>query len=94
MACNQCFHHAVCGSSSPYSDSSQCKTFIDKDSVVPIEVLHKAQIECERLDKYNRDLKLALNTAETHASNLEIEMRYLRVIEQTLEMCSGRKFNY
>lgn len=94
MACTQCYHRSVCGNYSPYNDSSQCKTFVDKDSVVPIEVLHKLQQEYDHLAKKCKDLSLALDTATMHAKGLEEEMRYLRVIEQTLEMCSGRKFNY
>lgn len=94
MACNQCFHCSVCGSSSPYSDSSQCKTFVDKDSVVPIDVLHNVQNKCERLIGEHRDLTTKLRAMEEHLKMNEEELRYLRIIKQTLEMCSGNKFVY
>lgn len=87
MACNQCFHNSVCGSSSPYSDSSQCKTFVDKDSLVPIEVLHKVQEEVA-------DAKNQIYISRCRTVDIEKELHHLRIIKQTLEMCSGRKFDF
>ena len=87
MACNQCFHNSVCGSSSPYSDSSQCKTFVDKDSLVPIEVLHKVREELA-------DAKTQIHSARCHMVDNEKELHHLRIIKQTLEMCSGRTFDF
>ena len=94
MACNQCFHNFVCGSASPYSDSSQCKTFVDKGSVVPIDILHKAQSECDSLRAKCRVLNEDIRTMKSTLNATEEELRYLRIIKQTLEMCSGRKFDY
>lgn len=94
MACNQCFHNQVCGSASPYSDSSQCKTFVDKDSVVSIDILHKAQSECDSLRAECRVLIEDIRTMKSTLNVTEGELRYLRIIKQTLEMCSGRKFDY
>lgn len=87
MACSQCFHNSVCGSSSPYSDSSQCKTFVDKDSLVPIDVLHKVREELAEA-KHDR------HVAKCRMVDIEKELHHLRIIKQTLEMCSGRKFDF
>lgn len=94
MACNHCFHNSVCGSSSPYSDSSQCKTFVDKDSVVAIDILHKVQIRCEDLRDECRNLKFDNEALYERVKASEDELRHLRIIKQTLEMCSGNKFDY
>ena len=93
MACNHCYHNSVCGSASAYCDSSECKSFVDKDSVVPIEVLHKAQDACEKLREECRDLATARRSMKEYIEEVEDEMRYLRVIKQTLEMASGHKFD-
>lgn len=93
MACHQCFHNSVCGSSSPYSDSSECKTFVDKDSVVPIELLHKHRDAYEKLNDERRGFIMNIRSLEGIIEKNEEELRYLRVIKQTLEMCSGKKFD-
>lgn len=94
MACTHCLHHSVCGSSSPYSDSSQCKTFVDKDSVVSIDILHKVQSRCEELRAECRDLRFDNEALYERIKANEDELRHLRIIKQTLEMCSGKKFDY
>ena len=94
MACNQCFHRNVCGSSSAYSDSSACKTFVDKDSVVSIDILHNVQDKCEELRERCRDLATRMQGMSESKSCDAEELRYLRIVKQTLEMCSGRKFDF
>lgn len=93
MACDRCFHRSVCGSASPYSDSSECKTFVDVDSVVAIDVLHKAQSNCEKLHEECRDLLIENQHLKERANEYKEELRYLRIIQQTLEMASGKKFD-
>jgi hypothetical protein len=92
MACSQCFHNSVCGSASPYSDSSQCKTFVDKDSMVSIDVLHQIHNRCQKLQEERNALTADLHTMRACMAENEEELRYLRIIKQTLEMCSGSTF--
>ena len=94
MSCSHCFHNAVCGNSSVYNDASQCKTFVDKDSVVSIDILHKVQHTCEQLKADCRSLMYDNEDLHERIRAGEDELRHLRTIKQTLEMCSGRKFDY
>ena len=92
MQCSNCFHCSVCGSSSPYSDASQCLTYLAKDSVVSIDILHGVQDTCENLRTELRQQKMLYSEVMDALNKNEEEMKYLRIIKQTLEMSSGMKF--
>lgn len=93
MYCHECFHSCACGQSSQYNDASQCKNYIRKDAVVPVEVLNKVQDACEDLRTKVRSLQVENRSLEQSLEDAYREMRDLKIIKQTLEMSSGMKFD-
>ena len=94
MTCGDCFHGSVCGSSSRHCDVSQCKAFVNKNSVVSIDVLNSAHERYEKLREDARDIHFENMNLKERIQEKDDELSRLNIIKQTLEMASGLKFDF
>lgn len=94
MKCSGCFYYSICGSASMHNDASMCKQYVDKGSLVSIDVLHNVQDTCEDLRKKIRSLTAENKHLELCLEDANRELRDLKIIKQTLEMMSGTKFEF